>query len=172
MTLPVRLDRRAARGWMKAEIEDLADRWRQVLEHHSAPARSVERALEGMFELGGRLDACDPEARAAAARDLAASAPLVEGCLEHVGRWVARQVSRSQSTWVRDDWQTWRTLCALRSQLEYLRELYGPFLPAGAFERTELAWLDETLSDNAGAFLPDELIPSVPRSHGWWWFPE
>lgn len=149
--------------------------WQMILENRATSRLYVEQALDYVLELGVIVTvSSDEQEKKKIQQGIKTSAPLVEDCLEYIGRYVAKQVCKGYSTWVQDDWESWRTLCTLRSQLEFLKTLYLPFITENKFEQTEIALLDEAINENSGrGFLPTDFIPAeIPTTHFWWWLPE
>jgi hypothetical protein len=130
------------------------------------------RFLMGLARLGLLLEA-DPSQRAVVHSFASETAPkLAESfmALEAFGADLSR---RSEIDWS-DDPSLFERLCAQRSALAFLAELYqGTALDAelAGFDQT---WLDEIMRDHGhhGHLEPDAIPPHMPTRHWWWWLPD
>lgn len=156
-------------------LADLAQQWTQAQKQWPASAPFIRQALEDIFELGLAAETGKDRAVIEKIRtELAKTAPLAASNIELIGDLVTDEIWKCYATWVHEDWQSWQALCLLRSQLEFMKQLYQPAIPSEQFATEDLRLLDKTIEEHCGGgYLPEEFIPyGVPPSHYWWWLPE
>ena len=132
---------------------------------------SIKKAIEAIYQ-ACLLNQPDDEAEW---QDFARNtATDVKACLYNISGYVTLQSVDFDIQWISDDWQSWRQLCRLLSELTFLSDIYRRYISE---ERLEILGCDELeallKSLSEAGDLPDEYIPDgIPDSHWWWWYPE
>lgn len=80
-------------------------------------------------------------------------------------------VQRFRDTWIDDEW---RQLCAARSGLQFLIDLYPNTLIDDFLPLLEADYVDDFIrrQGHEGHLYDNEIPRSIPQSHWWWWYPE
>ncbi len=95
-------------------------------------------------------------------------------CLSSIGFYVFSNLSKFKTQWLSEDWQSWRRICRILSEIAFLKETYHSHITDEEFEDIEIEYWEKFLiSIGGGGYLPEEFIPfDFPESHWWWWYPD
>lgn len=95
----------------------------------------------------------------------------VRACLYSIGAYVAKTKFGFDVQWISDDWQSWRKLCRLLSEIAFLMETYHAYISDDDFEVLGRKDVEEFLNTISGeGDLPSDYIPDgIPDSHYWWY---